>query len=144
MAIFYITDISLYLAAAALLMPLAAFAVIMLGTRSYPKLSAVISIGAISVALAAAVLLLVRHWGMETPVVYKTTWLVSGKMTIPLGILLDPTSLLMLCVVSAVSFLVQVYSLGYMAGDPGFSRFFGCMSLFAWAMLTFSISVSLL
>ena len=144
MATFYATDISLYLAAAALLMPLAAFAVIMLGTRSYPKLSAVISIGAISVALAAAVLLLVRHWGMETPVVYKTTWLVSGKMTIPLGILLDPTSLLMLCVVSAVSFLVQVYSLGYMAGDPGFSRYFGCMSLFAWAMLTLSISGSLL
>ncbi len=137
-------DISLYLVAAALLMPLLAFAVIMLGTRSRPGFSAGISIFAILGSLVVAVGLLVRHWGIETPLVFKTTWLVSGKMTIPLGVLLDPTSLIMLCVVSAVSFLVQVYSLGYMAGDPGFSRYYGCMSLFAWAMLTLSVSGSLL
>jgi NADH-quinone oxidoreductase subunit L len=136
--------ISLYAVATALVLPLLAFAVIMVGTRSCPRLSAGISIGASCVSLLVALSLLVHHWGMETPLMFKTTWLVSGKMTIPLGILLDPVSLLMLTVVSAVSFLVQVYSLGYMAGDPGFSRYYGCMSLFAWAMLTLSISGSLL
>jgi NADH-quinone oxidoreductase subunit L len=65
-------------------------------------------------------------------------------MAIPLGILLDPTSLLMFTVVAAISLLVQVYSLGYMAGDPGFGRYYGCMSLFAWAMLTLTVSSSLL
>ena len=131
--------LSLYIAAAALLMPLLAFGTIMLGTRSRPRLSATISIGAVAVALSAAVFLLV-----QAPLVFQGTWLVSGKMSVPLGILLDPTSLLMLTVVAGISFLVQIYSLGYMAGDPGFSRYYGCMSLFAWAMLTLTISSSLL
>jgi hypothetical protein len=50
----------------------------------------------------------------------------------------------MLTVVAMISFLVQLYSLGYMAGDPGFGRYYGCMSLFAWAMLTLTVSSSLL
>jgi NADH-quinone oxidoreductase subunit L len=50
----------------------------------------------------------------------------------------------MFTVVAAISFLVQLYSLGYMAGDPGFGRYYGCMSLFAWAMLTLTVSSSLL
>jgi NADH-quinone oxidoreductase subunit L len=135
---------SLYAAAAALLMPLLAFGIIMVGTRPRPRLSAALSIGAVGVALAAAVFLLVRHWGMSKPMVFQTTWLVSGKMSVPLGILLDPASLLMMTVVALISFLVQIYSLGYMAGDPGFSRYYGCMSLFAWAMLSLTISSSLL
>jgi NADH-quinone oxidoreductase subunit L len=136
--------INLLAAAAALLMPLLAFAVIMIGTRSRPRLSARLSIGAVAVSLGMAVFLLIRHWGMTEPVIYQTTWLVTGRMHVPLGILLDPASLLMLNVVAAISFLVQVYSLGYMAGDPGFARYYGCMSLFAWAMLTLTISSSLL
>jgi len=136
--------ISLYSATAALVLPLLAFAAIMLGTRPHPRLSAGISIAAISISLAAAISLLVRHWGLETPAVFQTTWLVSGEMQVPVGILLDPTSLLMLTVVATISFLVQIYSLGYMAGDPGFSRYYGLMSLFAWAMLSLSISSSLL
>lgn len=136
--------ISIYSAATALILPLLAFTAIMLVTRSFPRLSAGISISAIFVSLLAALSLLMRHWGIEAPLMFQTTWLVSGDMMIPLGILLDPVSLLMLTVVSAVSFLVQVYSLGYMAGDPGYSRYYGCMSLFAWAMLTLSISGSLL
>lgn len=138
------SHISLYIAAAALLAPLAAFGVIMLGTRSHPRLSAGISICAVFLSLSAAVWLLVRHWGTAAPVVFQTTWLTAGKMTVPLGVLLDPSSLLMLTVVATISFLVQIYSLGYMAGDPGFSRYYGFMSLFAWAMLSLSISSSLL
>ena len=137
-------NISLWAAAAALLMPLLAFGTIMVGTRSRPRLCARLSIGAVGVSLAMALFLLVRHWGMAAPITYQTTWLVTGRMHIPLGILLDPVSLLMLTVVAAISFLVQVYSLGYMAGDPGFARYYGCMSLFAWAMLTLTVSSSLL
>ena len=136
--------ISLYAAAAALLMPLLSFGLIMVITRPYPRLSAAISIGAVAVALSSAVFLLIRHWGMTEPVIFQTTWLVTGTMQIPLGLLLDPASLLMLTVVAAISFLVQVYSLGYMAADPGFARYYGCMSLFAWAMLTLTVSSSLL
>jgi NADH-quinone oxidoreductase subunit L len=135
---------SLVVTVAALLLPLLAFGVIMVATRSRHRLSAAISIGAAGLSLLAAVTLLVQHWQMTAPLVFQTVWMVSGQMAIPLGILLDPTSLLMFTVVAAISLLVQLYSLGYMAGDPGFGRYYGCMSLFAWAMLTMTVSSSLL
>ncbi|MEJ2039085.1 MAG: proton-conducting transporter membrane subunit, partial [Desulfosarcinaceae bacterium] len=135
---------SLYLAVAALIMPLAAFGLIMLVIRPRPRLSAAVSIAAVAVSLTSAILLLARHWHGPSPVIFETTWLTLGRMTVPLGFLLDPVSLVMLVIVAAISFLVQVYSLGYMSGDPGFSRYYGCMSLFAWAMLTLTISSSLL
>jgi NADH-quinone oxidoreductase subunit L len=47
-------------------------------------------------------------------------------------------------VVTGVSFLVQVYSIGYMAGDPGFSRYYAFMSLFAWAMMSLTLSPTML
>jgi NADH-quinone oxidoreductase subunit L len=137
-------SISLILTVGALLMPLSAFGLIMVATRARHKLSAAISIGAVGISLLAAVFLLAGHWQMKAPLVFQTTWLVSGRMAIPVGFLLDPLSLLMLTVVAAISFLVQVYSLGYMAGDPGFGRYYGFMSLFAWAMLTLTVSSSLL
>ena len=136
--------ISLIVTVSSLLLPLLAFGVIMLATRSRHRLSAAISIGAAGLSLLAAVYLLVQHWQMPAPLVFPTTWLVSGQMAIPIGILLDPLSLLMLTVVAVISFLVQLYSLGYMAGDPGFGRYYGFMSLFAWAMLTMTVSSSLL
>ncbi|MDJ0784382.1 MAG: NADH-quinone oxidoreductase subunit L [Desulfosarcinaceae bacterium] len=132
------------LLAVALGLPLTAFGVIMTLTRSQPRVSAIISLGAIAVAFGASLSLLIAHWGMPTPLVYEITWLVAGELPIPLGVLLDPTSLLMLTVVAAISLLVQIYSLGYMAGDPGFGRYYGCMSLFAWAMLTLTVSSSLI
>jgi NADH-quinone oxidoreductase subunit L len=50
----------------------------------------------------------------------------------------------MLSLVAAISLLVQVYSLGYMTGDPGFSRYYAFQSLFAWAMMTLTISSAML
>ncbi|MGA2400529.1 MAG: NADH-quinone oxidoreductase subunit L, partial [Syntrophobacteraceae bacterium] len=52
--------------------------------------------------------------------------------------------ILMLVIVSTICFLVQVYSLGYMAGDPGFTRYYAFMSLFAWAMMNLSVSPTIL
>lgn len=49
----------------------------------------------------------------------------------------------MLAVVCIISFLVQIYSLGYMAGDPGFSRYFAFMSLFLWAMMALVLADSM-
>ena len=50
----------------------------------------------------------------------------------------------MLAVVAGISFLVQVYSLGYMSGDPGLARYYALHSLFAWAMMSLTLSSSLL
>ena len=136
--------ISLIVTASALLAPLLAFGLIMVVTRPRPLLSAAISIAAMGLSAAAAVFLLVRHWHMPAPVLFQSTWMVSGQLTVPIGILLDPLSILMFTIVALISLLVQIYSLGYMAGDPGFGRYFGCMSLFAWAMLSLTVSSSLL
>ncbi len=125
-------------------LPFAAFVLIMVALRGRPRLCARLSIAAITVSLAAALLLLVRHWHMSTPLGATAQWLMSGRITVSIGFLLDPTSLLMLTVVTAISFLVQVYSLGYMAGDPGFARYYGFMSLFAWAMTSLVISPTML
>ncbi len=126
------------------MLPFVAFLLIMIFTRAHARLSAGLSIAAVTVSLLSAILLLVRHWNLETPIEYVGRWVVSGNITIPFGFLLDQTSLLMFCVVAAISFLVQVYSLGYMAGDSGFSRYYACMSLFAWAMLNLSLSPTML
>lgn len=64
------------------------------------------------------------------------TWLhLTENLTINLGILLDPISVMMLIVVSTVSLMVHIYSLGYMKGEKGFTRFYAFLSLFTFSML---------
>ncbi len=135
---------SLIAAALAAITPLVAFFVTLIVTRKRPGLSARISIAAISVSSVCAVFLLFQHWGMTEPLQYSTKWVVSGSLSIPVGVLLDPLSLLMLVIVSGICLLVQIYSIGYMEGDPGFSRYFSFMSLFAWAMISLTISPTML
>ena len=131
-------------AAMTVLLPFGAFVLIMLFTRKRARLSAGLSIGAVTGSLAGAVFLLVRYRHLKTSIQYAGQWLVSGDITVPVGFLLDPLSLLMLTIVSVICFLVQIYSLGYMAGDRGFSRYYAFMSLFAWAMISLTLSSSML
>ncbi|MFC1525081.1 NADH-quinone oxidoreductase subunit L [Planctomycetota bacterium] len=63
------------------------------------------------------------------------TWLSVGTLNVQFALLIDPLSIIMLLVVSGVGFLIHVYSIGYMHGDPRYARFFGYMNLFAFAML---------
>ena len=125
-------------------LPFISFLVIIVFTRNHCRLSAGIAIGAVAGSIAGAIFLLVRHWGGGGPIHYSARWLITGDFYIPFGYLLDPLSLLMLCLVATISFLVQVYSLGYMAGDPGFSRYYAFQSLFAWAMMTLTMSSAML
>lgn len=139
-----IPQISLWAAAITSVGPMIAFAAIMGLLRKKPRASAVVSLTAVTASLVCAVFLLARHWGTTTPMQATVNWMVSGDIVVPLGVLLDPLSLLMLVVVTVICFLVQVYSLGYMAGDPGYSRYYGFMSLFAWAMTALVLSPMLL
>ena len=124
-------------------LPLSAFALIMIFTRDNPKLS-------LAVSLVAATIPLIIAWtfffklGGRAPIIYNFDWLVSDLVKVPFGFLLDPTSLVMFVIVATISWLVQIYSIGYMAGDPGFGRYYADLSLFALAMLTLVISSGLL
>ena len=69
-------------------------------------------------------------------IAFNTTWLqFTDKLHIDLGVLLDPISVMMLVVISTVSLMVHIYSLGYMKGEKGFERFFSFLSLFSFSML---------
>jgi len=63
------------------------------------------------------------------------TWLTSGETRFEIGFLIDRLSALMMVVVTFVSLMVHVYTIGYMAGDPGYQRFFAYLSLFTFSML---------
>jgi len=64
------------------------------------------------------------------------TWMRVGDFRADVSFLLDPLSAVMILVVTGVGFLIHVYSVGYMAHDPSFRRFFLYLNLFMWAMLT--------
>jgi len=63
------------------------------------------------------------------------TWLSSGGLNIQVGFLIDSLSALMMVVVTFVSWMVHIYTIGYMHDDPGYQRFFSYISLFTFSML---------
>ncbi|HVB47061.1 MAG TPA: NADH-quinone oxidoreductase subunit L [Burkholderiales bacterium] len=68
------------------------------------------------------------------------TWVTTGETRLEIGFLIDRLSALMLVVVTFVSLMVHVYSIGYMADDPGYQRFFAYISLFTFSMLMLVMS----
>src|SRR5687768_4019056 len=68
------------------------------------------------------------------------TWLVSGNVRFEVGFLIDRLSATMMLVVSFVSLMIHIYTIGYMAGDPGYQRFFSYISLFTFSMLMLVMS----
>jgi len=68
------------------------------------------------------------------------TWAVVGGLKLEIGFLIDPLTALMMVVVSFVSLMVHIYTIGYMADDPGYQRFFSYISLFTFSMLMLVMS----
>lgn len=68
------------------------------------------------------------------------TWLVSDGLHMEVGFLIDHLTALMMCVVTFVSLMVHIYTIGYMHDDPGYQRFFSYISLFTFAMLMLVMS----
>ena len=121
------------------LAPLGSFAVIALIIRPFLNrfsiLSGLVLIASLGVALGLSV------WTLRSVILGHDLafeahqWLEVGSATIELGLLVDQLTAIMLIVVTGVSLVIQIYSLGYMHRDPGFSRYFAYMSLFTAAML---------
>jgi NADH-quinone oxidoreductase subunit L len=116
----------------------ARFAIVMSG------LSLVSGFGT-AVAFGVRVLAHPEVYPDRTLVALKTSWLnFTPHLTADMGIYLDPISVMMLVVITLISFLVTVYSVGYMQGDPGFCRFFSLLHLFSFSMLGLVISTNIL
>ena len=75
---------------------------------------------------------------------YNTEWIhFSNTLHIDMGVLLDPISAVMLIVVPLISLMVNLYSIGYMKKEPGFTRFFAYLSLFTFSMLGLVLATNL-
>jgi NADH-quinone oxidoreductase subunit L len=68
------------------------------------------------------------------------TWSMIGNVKMNIGFLIDPLSAMMMVVVTFVSLMVHIYTIGYMADDPGYQRFFAYISLFTFSMLMLVMS----
>ncbi|MEG1563156.1 MAG: proton-conducting transporter membrane subunit, partial [Bacteroides sp.] len=81
-------------------------------------------------------------WQTVTP--YNGTWLpLTESLHIDLGIRLDPIAVMMLVVISTVSLMVHLYSLGYMKGERGFQRYYAFLSLFSMSMLGLVVATNI-
>ncbi len=117
------------------LFPLLSFVLIVFFTNRRAKLSSLVSIGAISLSFLFSLVVLATV--LKNPVFseFKFTWIDLLGLKVQMGMLIDPLAAVMLLVVSTVSMLVHIYSVGYMEGDPRFARFFSFLSLFSFSML---------
>ena len=79
----------------------------------------------------------------EALVPYNITWLPLGTLHFDMGVLLDPISVVMLIVISTVSFMVHIYSFGYMHGERGFQRYYAFLSLFTMSMLGLVVATNI-
>ncbi|MBK8120083.1 MAG: NADH-quinone oxidoreductase subunit L [Sulfuritalea sp.] len=93
---------------------------------------------AISFALSVLIYQDVQAGNVFNGAVY--TWMESGGLKLQVGFLIDPLTVTMMLVVNFVSLMVHVYTIGYMADDPGYQRFFSYISLFTFSMLMLVMS----
>ncbi|MBK7211753.1 MAG: NADH-quinone oxidoreductase subunit L [Bacteroidales bacterium] len=126
------------------LVPLAVFLFIGLtGHKMKPIVSGLIGTAGLAFgAILAYITAISYFWGGHEGAGYASIkafeipWLhVTKNLTISLGSLIDPISVMMLVVITTVSLMVHIYSLGYMKGEKGFHRFFAFLSLFSFSML---------
>ena len=130
-------------------LPLAAFLLIALGVRPFLnryalELSGGILIAALALSFILSLWLLWQDQIGGVPAFVPHLWLDLGSAAIEMGLLLDPLTHIMLAVVSGVSLLVQIYSLGYMRHDRSAARYYAYMALFTAAMLGLVMSANII
>ncbi|MBO4531795.1 MAG: NADH-quinone oxidoreductase subunit L [Paludibacteraceae bacterium] len=141
----------LNLAPLVLALPFAMFLIIgLFGYKMCPKFAGILgtSVFALTsiVCYGIAIQYFVANYGMEYPkeVLFNFDWLhITENLVISIGFLLDPISATMLIVISTVSLMVHIYSLGYMHGEDGFQRYYAVLSLFSFAMLGLVVATNI-
>src|SRR5947207_1245293 len=122
-----------------LLVPLAPLAGAIVGGLWGPKLGRAAShwicILGVAVSTAASALILRDVLAGNTFNGDVYVWMTSDGIKFAIGFLVDPLTALMITVVTFVSLMVHIYTIGYMADDPGYTRFFSYISLFTFSML---------
>lgn len=135
------------------LLPFASFVISGLFGRKYIKtFSGVIGVGSLLIAALLSLQTAYQYFFIDGKVngvyqklnVFKYTWLsFSDTVSIDMGALLDPISVMMLVVVTFVSLMVHIFSLGYMKGEDRYSTYYAFLGLFTFSMLGLVISTNI-
>ncbi|MDD9959670.1 MAG: NADH-quinone oxidoreductase subunit L [Gammaproteobacteria bacterium] len=118
--------------------PLLGFLALVLTAGRLPKnVVAIIGAGSVGLSFLTAAIIAAQFLasGEEYFIKEVWTWMAVGGFTPGFNFYLDGLSLVMMLVITGVGFLIHLYATGYMADDPGYSRFFSYMNLFVAAML---------
>ena len=134
-----------------LLLPLFSFLVLgLLGMKMSHKVAGLIGTCTLGVVTLLAYTAAFQYFGADrvdgvyqTIVPYNLTWLPLGSLHFDMGIMLDPISVMMLVVITTVSFMVHIYSFGYMHGEKGFQRYYAFLSLFSMSMLGLVVATNI-
>ncbi len=139
-----------------LVFPILSFIVIGLGLTKADKgivgklaiLLAALSMGYAFLTTAAYLVTVIGQpqlYPAQTLICFDFAWLnFSQDLTANMGVYLDPISVMMIVVITVISLLVNIYSVGYMKDDPSFNRFFALLALFSFSMLGLVISSNIL
>lgn len=117
------------------LLPFLAFLVVGLGGHWIKTRAHMIAVPAVLGSLLLSLLALMETAGGKNISVPLYTWLTSGDVHVELGLYIDRLTAVMLVLVTTVSSLVHIYTIGYMHGEKGYARFFAYIALFTFSML---------
>ena len=121
------------------LVPLAVATVNLSLGRRLGRLAGVLAAGAVALSLALSLVLVVDLLGLPPDARVRIThffdWISVGRFDVAAQLRLDQLSAVMILVVTGIGFLIHVYAIGYMEGDPRYGRFFAYLNLFVFFML---------
>ncbi|MEP7067823.1 MAG: NADH-quinone oxidoreductase subunit L [Usitatibacter sp.] len=106
-----------------------------LGWKLGRAFSHTVTIAAVAISFAASLMALMQVVNGAHLDAELYTWMTGNGWKMQVGFLVDRLTVTMMCVVTFVSLMVHVYTIGYMADDPGYQRFFAYISLFTFAMM---------
>jgi NADH-quinone oxidoreductase subunit L len=122
-----------------LLAPLVSATLILVWLNDKPLLPQMLSVAACAIAFVVSLFVLAGDLVAPTPL----TWMSLPGFKVEIGFLLDPLAEVMLLVVTGVGLLIHIFSIGYMADDPGRNRFFAKLSLFMFSMIGIVVASNL-
>jgi NADH-quinone oxidoreductase subunit L len=117
------------------LLPLASFLILGLFGHWIKDKAHLVAVPAVILSFLFSVFAFVDVAGGHHSTFRLYTWLTSGMLDIHIGITIDRLTSVMLLLVTIVSALVHIYTIGYMQGEPGYARFFSYIALFTFSML---------
>ncbi len=126
------------------LLPFAAFVVLGLAGWRIKDRAHLVAVPAVAFSWVLSVFAFVDVASGSVVSVPLYTWLTSGVLDIHIGLSIDRLTAVMLLLVTTVSGLVHVYTIGYMHGEPGYARFFSYIALFTFSMLMLVLADNLL